>query len=148
MEAVIFVGLQGSGKTTFFKQQFFDTHLRVNLDMLRTRHREGIMFQACLDAKAKFVVDNTNTLREERDRYIQPSRQAKFKIIGYYFIPDVDDCIRRNAERKDKEPVPEKGIFGTKKQLQEPSFDEGFDELYQVEISRSDGSFQVRKIQR
>ncbi|HEY9753875.1 MAG TPA: hypothetical protein V6C97_01795 [Oculatellaceae cyanobacterium] len=85
---------------------------------------------------------------EERDRYIQPSRQAKFKIIGYYFIPDVDGCIRRNAERKDKEPVPEKGIFGTKKQLQEPSFDEGFDELYQVEISRGDGSFQVRKIQR
>lgn len=51
MEAVIFVGLQGSGKTTFFKEQFFDTHIRINLDMLRTRHREEIVFQACLEAK-------------------------------------------------------------------------------------------------
>lgn len=148
MEAVIFCGLQGSGKTTFFKQTFFDTHVRINLDMLRTRHREKTMLQACLEGKAKFVVDNTNTLRTEREQYILPAKEARFKILGYYFIPDVDGCVRRNANRADKEPIPEKGIFGTKKQLQEPTFDEGYDELYHVEISAVDGSFQVRKIER
>ncbi|HWE94100.1 MAG TPA: hypothetical protein VG269_09070 [Tepidisphaeraceae bacterium] len=43
MEAVIFCGVQGSGKSTFFRERFFDTHLRLNLDMLRTRHR-GTLF--------------------------------------------------------------------------------------------------------
>jgi len=37
MEAVIFVGLQAAGKSTFYRERFFDTHVRINLDMLRTR---------------------------------------------------------------------------------------------------------------
>lgn len=147
MEAVIFCGLQGSGKTTFFKQKFFDTHVRINLDMLRTRHREKTLFQACLEGKAKVVIDNTNTLRTEREQFIVPAKEAHFKVLGYYFIPDVARCVSRNATRSDKEPIPEKGIFGTKKHLQEPMFDEGFDELYHVEISAEDSSFQVRRIE-
>ena len=60
MEALIFVGLQASGKSTFYKERFFTTHLRINLDMLRTRHRERLLIGACLEAKQPFVVDNTN----------------------------------------------------------------------------------------
>jgi predicted kinase len=40
MEAVIFVGIQASGKSTFYCQRFFATHMRISLDMLRTRRRE------------------------------------------------------------------------------------------------------------
>ena len=40
MDMVIFIGIQATGKSTFFQEQFADTHVRVNLDMLRTRHRE------------------------------------------------------------------------------------------------------------
>jgi len=147
MEAIILVGIQGSGKTTFFKEQFFETHIRLNLDMLRTRHRERLLFQACLDAKAKVVVDNTNTLRTERERYIMAARQAQFRIVGYYFVPDVQGCLRRNATRPGTASIPEKAILGTKKQIQEPSFDEGFDELYHVEILPDSSAFQVRKIE-
>ena len=39
MQAVIFIGIQGSGKTTFYRDRFFNTHFRINLDMLKTRHR-------------------------------------------------------------------------------------------------------------
>ena len=67
MEAVIFVGIQGSGKSTFFRDRFFDTHVRINLDMLRTRPREKIFLEASLEAKQKFVLDNTNLTREERE---------------------------------------------------------------------------------
>jgi hypothetical protein len=76
------------------------------------------------------------------------AKQARFRLVGYFFIPDVDGCVRRNANRNDKEPIPEKGLYGTKRQLQEPTFDEGFDELYHVEISPDDGSFRVREIER
>ena len=56
MEAVIFVGIQASGKSTFYKERFFDTHVRLNLDMLRTRHREKLLLRACLEGKQPFVL--------------------------------------------------------------------------------------------
>jgi predicted kinase len=36
MEAVIFTGLQATGKSSFFKERFFSTHVRISLDLLRT----------------------------------------------------------------------------------------------------------------
>ena len=70
MEAIIFVGIQASGKSTFYRERFFDTHLRINLDMLKTRYREQLILRACIEAKQPFVVDNTNPSVEERARYI------------------------------------------------------------------------------
>ena len=60
IEAIIFIGIQATGKSTFFQQKFFDTRVRINLDMLKTRNRERILLAACLDAKQPFVVDTTN----------------------------------------------------------------------------------------
>ncbi len=37
IEAVLFVGAPGSGKTSFFKERFFSTHVRISLDLLKTR---------------------------------------------------------------------------------------------------------------
>ena len=62
MEAVILIGIQATGKSTFYKEYFYDTHVRINLDMLKTRRREDILLQACIQAKQSFVVDNTNIL--------------------------------------------------------------------------------------
>jgi predicted kinase len=59
MNGIIFIGLQGSGKSTFFLQQFYKTHIRLSMDMLRTRYREKLLFQACLTAKQPVVMDNT-----------------------------------------------------------------------------------------
>ena len=146
MEIIIFMGLQGCGKTSFYKERFFETHVRLNLDMLRTRHREKVLFEACLGGKAKFVVDNTNTLISERQLYIPAAKKAAFKVIGYYFLPDVEGCLRRNAGRDDKFRVPDKAILGKRKQLQEPTFEEGFDELHHVEMVEHDGCFRVRAV--
>jgi predicted kinase len=63
MEAVIFCGIQGAGKSTFFKKHFFQTHVRISLDLLRTRHREKVFLTACLESGQRFVVDNTNPTR-------------------------------------------------------------------------------------
>jgi hypothetical protein len=32
MEAVIFIGIQGTGKSSFYLEQFFHTHVRINSD--------------------------------------------------------------------------------------------------------------------
>ena len=34
MEAVIFIGIQGTGKSSFYREQFFHTHVRINSDLL------------------------------------------------------------------------------------------------------------------
>src|SRR5436309_15387453 len=99
MEAVIFVGVQGSGKSTFYREHFFDTHVRINLDMLRTRHREQVLLAACLASKQPLVVDNTNPLPADRARYIGLAREAGFRGVAYFFETPLKDAIRRNNQR-------------------------------------------------
>ncbi len=142
MQAVIFVGIQASGKTAFFLERLFGTHVRINLDMLKTRHRERGLIRACLDLKQPFVVDNTNPTREDRRAYIDAARKAKFRVVGYYFQSMVDACIERNARRPEKQRAPEQAVRGTHSRLQVPTPEEGFDALYYVQID-PDGKFLV-----
>lgn len=85
MELILFIGIQAVGKSTFYQQRFFNTHIRINLDMLKTRHREQILVKACLAAQQPFIIDNTNVTRKERARYITLAKAAHFRVIGYYF---------------------------------------------------------------
>lgn len=48
MKGVIFIGLQASGKSSFFLKHFYKSHFRLNMDMLKTRHREKLLFNAWL----------------------------------------------------------------------------------------------------
>lgn len=135
MEAVIFVGIQGAGKSTFFQQRFFDTHVRINLDMLKTRYREQVFLSACILAKQPFVVDNTNVRAAERAKYILPAKEAGFRIVGYYFPVSVREAIGRNHKREGKKKIPVPGILGTQKRLQPPRRAEGFDQLFCVNVT-------------
>lgn len=142
MEAVLLVGIQGAGKSTFYRQRFFDTHVRINLDMLRTRSRERILFEACVRAQQPFVVDNTNVLTAERAVYIAPSRVAGFRVTGYFFVPDARGSIARNQTREGRQAIPVRGVLGTLKRLQPPRLDEGFDALYLVRTMPG-GQFEI-----
>src|SRR5918992_720778 len=127
MEAAILCGIQGSGKSTFCRERLFHTHVRINLDMLNSRHRETILLTACLNATQPFVVDNTNATTEERARYIAPSRAAGFRVVGYYFESNVREALLRNELRGPGQRVPDRGLYGTYGRLQPPSKREGFD---------------------
>jgi predicted kinase len=139
VEAVIFVGLQGAGKSTFYRERYFATHVRINLDMLKTRNRERRFLQTCIATQQRFVIDNTNLTRADRQVFIEAARQAGFRVIGYYFRSRVEDCLRRNAGRPAGQQVPERGILGAASRLQIPGRDEGFDELYYVRIDEGNG---------
>lgn len=141
METVVFTGVQGSGKSSFYKERFFSTHLRISLDLLRTRNRENRLLDVCLDIEQRIVIDNTNPTRDERGKYLALSREAGFRVVGYYFQSRIEECLRRNANRV--EQVPEVAILSTAKKLEIPSFDEGFDELWYVRIG--DGEFVVEE---
>ncbi len=132
MEAIIFIGIQGSGKSTFYQHCFFNTHIRINLDMLKSRHREKIFLQACLESQQRFVVDNTNPTVEDRQRYIIPAKAKGFQVIGYYFDVKLEDCQKRNVQRIAKQVIPFPGIVSTYKKMMFPIWTEGFDEIYIV----------------
>lgn len=99
MEAILLIGLQGAGKSSFFKERFFTTHVRISLDLLRTRYREQRLLSVCLETQQRFVIDNTNPTREERRKYIDAVTASGFAVIGYYFQSKVEDCRRRNSLR-------------------------------------------------
>jgi predicted kinase len=143
MEAVILIGIQGSGKSTFCRNRFYDTHVRISLDMLKTRHREALLLRACLEGKQKFVVDKTNITAADRRRYIVPAQDAGFSVIGYYFSSSLAEALARNRQRTGKSRIPDAGIAAMYKRLELPSIAEGFDRLYYVRITET-GEFIVK----
>ena len=142
MQAIIFCGIQATGKSTFYKQRFFNSHIRISMDLLRTRNREQRLLALCLDTQARFVVDNTNPTVAERGRYIEPAKQAGYHIVGYFFHSAAQPALARNRERAAPERVPDRGILGTRARLELPTYAEGFDELHYVRIGPA-GTFMV-----
>jgi predicted kinase len=132
MEAAIFIGIQASGKSHFYKERFFNSHVRISLDLLTTRHREALMLQLCLKTQQPFVIDNTNAKAEDRVRYIEPAKERGYRIIGYFFEPDIGEALKRNEMRSGPLRVPKPAIFATAKRLQRPMLQEGFHQLFLV----------------
>ena len=144
MEAVIFIGIQGSGKSSFYKERFFNSHVRINLDMLKTKYRQQLLVDACIAGKQPFVVDNTNVTEQGRAKFIDPAKAAGFRVVGYYFRSDVKAALLRNSRREGIARVPDKGLLGTYKRLQLPKREEGFDALYYVRVNEA-GEFVVEE---
>jgi predicted kinase len=142
MDLVLFIGIPASGKSTYYKQHFFHTHVRVNLDMLRTRHRERLLLDFSFKTRQPVVVDNTNVTLADRQPYIGLGKQHEFRVRGFYFQSYVKESIARNALRTGKERIPEIGIASKYSQLQLPALAEGFDELFYVRMQ--DNAFIVR----
>lgn len=135
VEAVLFIGIQGSGKTTFYRERLFDTHVRISRDMLKTRNRELLLVRACLAARQAFVVDDTNASKTTRADYVAAARAGGFRVVGYYFRTPLRTALARNRRRPPGQVIPVPGVLATFKRFQPPEWAEGFDELQLVEVS-------------
>lgn len=119
MEAIVLCGVQGSGKTTLYRDRFAATHEHVSLDVLGARAREAALIQAYLEAGRPFVVDNTNPTAADRARYIDAAREAGFKVVGYLV----------EGEGVSEHVGPGKAA-ATRRRFVRPAPEEGFDELW------------------
>ena len=131
-EAVIFIGLQGAGKTTYYKDHFAQTHEHISRDALRSVQAEAAALSDCLAARRSFVIDNTNATRAGRAALIQMAKAAGFEVRAYFFDVPVRTAIGRNNHRKDKKPIPVPAILRAAKHLQPPTLDEGFNHIETV----------------
>ncbi len=90
--------------------------------------------EACYATQSKFVVDNTNPSKAEREVIITMAKERHYQIVGYFFDTPVRDALARNEVRTGKDKIPLPGILGCYKKLELPQFAEGFDILYKVKI--------------
>mgnify|MGYP002781287389 CR=1 FL=1 len=116
-ELAILVGLQASGKSTFYRRHLAGTHVLVSKDLLRNNRRparrQAQLIAEALSAGRSVAVDNTSPTVELRKELIDLGRAHGATVTGYYFSAKLADCLARNAERTGKDRVPEVGIFAT-----------------------------------
>jgi predicted kinase len=147
LELVIFIGLQASGKSTFFRKYFAATHEHVSKDLMRNNkkpaRRQAQLIEAALQAGRCVVVDNTSPRVEDRTPLIELGNLYGARIVGYYFESKVSECRDRNQQRSGKAKVPDIAIYATIKKLVPPTYAEGFHQLFYVRMA-GDSEFQVQ----
>ncbi|HEX8825039.1 MAG TPA: ATP-binding protein, partial [Archangium sp.] len=147
MELVLFIGLQGSGKSSFYRERFAATHVHVSKDLWpNARKREARQRRLIAQALAEgrpVVVDNTNPRVEDREPLIAIGREHGARVVGYAFESDLEACLARNARRVGRARVGDKALHITSRNLRWPSYAEGFDELFHVRLD-PEGGFHVR----
>jgi predicted kinase len=149
MEAVILCGVQGSGKTALYRERFEATHVRISLDLLRTRAREAAFLRLCLETRMPFVVDNTNPTAAERARYIAPARAAGFTVCGYLVEVDFALAAGRNAGRAGRARVADAALRDAARRFVRPAPEEGFAELWHATAAAAaaaDGGWRIEPL--
>jgi predicted kinase len=143
VELIVFIGLQASGKSSFYRARFAATHIHVSMDNFRSnrnpRQRQLVLLEEALLAGQPVVIDNTNATAEERAPLIERGKVLGARVVGYYFESRLADCVERNRQRQGKACVPDVALYTTVKRLQRPTFGEGFDQLFHVRMDGNGG---------
>ncbi len=137
-ELALLVGLQASGKTSFYRKRLVGSHLLVSKDLMpnvrdRERRQRELVRRALLEGRS-VAIDNTNPTVESRAALIAIARELGARVVGYAFESDLAACLARNAAREDGARVPQVALYVTRRKLQPPTAAEGFDAIYRVRL--------------
>lgn len=139
MELVLFVGLQASGKSSFYRARLAATHELVSKDLMpnnpRPERRQRELIEAALARGTSVVVDNTNPTAAVRAPLIALGHSFGAEVVGYFFDTPLGVCLARNRQREGRARVPDIALFATRKTLRPPTLDEGFDRLFRVSLT-------------
>lgn len=145
----ILVGVQGSGKSTFYRHVLAPNHVLVSKDLLRNNRRrarrQSQLVEAYLAARTSVALDNTNATREIRRSLIELGRKWGALTVAYWLDATLSDCLRRNSHRDGNALVPDGIIVMTSRLLQPPDREEGFDLVHAVKIN-SDGTYDIQSM--
>jgi predicted kinase len=146
MELVVFVGLQASGKSSYFSSRYAGTHVHVSKDLFPRHTRDKSQRQLreveqALVTGRSVVVDNTNPRRADRKVLVEAGKRAGARVVAVHFVASVGEALRRNATREARARVPNVAIFTTARRMEPPAPEEGFDEIVRVRLG--EGGFSV-----
>ena len=134
LELVVFVGLQGAGKSTYYRDHFRETHVLVSKDLWpnsrNKERRQTEEIEAALSAGRSVVVDNTNPTAEVRARLIAQGKARGARLIAYGFDTPFEVATARNAAREGRARVPDVALGAVARVLALPTLGEGFDEVH------------------
>ena len=130
----MFIGIPATGKSSFYQERFAASHLRINRDMLKTAARTTSLFEWCLERKQSCVIDNTNTARAVRNRWISPAREKGVPVIGYFFESKLEGALERNSQREGGARIRDAGVRHHHSKLELPTLGEGFSSLFFVRL--------------
>jgi predicted kinase len=141
-QLIIFIGIQGSGKSSYYHRNFAATHVHVSKDLMKNVRnrdvRQSQMIEEAFAAGKPVVVDNTNPTPAVRAPLIALARKHGARVIAYVFDVPVKVAVARNRGREGKARVPDVVIYVTAKKLVPPKFEEGFDEIHVVAAELTD----------
>jgi predicted kinase len=148
LELVVFTGLQASGKTSFYRERFAETHVHISKDAWpnarRREERQRRLIAKHLSTGRSVVVDNTNPTPFEREPLIEIGRGFGALVQSYSFLVTMDEALCRNAGREGRARVPEIGIYSVARRLVAPGAGEGFDQMFEVTLAG--GRFEVTRL--
>ncbi|MDN0196536.1 AAA family ATPase [Streptomyces sp. S.PNR 29] len=144
----VLVGLQASGKTTFYEQCLRDRYSLVSKDLFprgarNKQARQMRLVAQELAAARSVAVDNTNPSPEEWRPLVEAGHTHGAVVVAYWFPPDLSGSLRRNATRTGRDRVPDVALHATLKRLRRPSPGDGFDAVLDVRFDGR-GGFEVR----
>ncbi|GAA4934127.1 hypothetical protein GCM10023237_65530 [Streptomyces coeruleoprunus] len=144
----VLVGLQASGKSTFYEQCLSERYGLVSKDLFprgarNKQRRQMRLVEDAVAAGRSVAVDNTNPSPEEWGPLLELAHAYGATVTAYWFPPDVTGSLRRNALREGRDRVPDIGVLATMKRLRKPSPDDGFDTVREVRFDGR-GGFDVR----
>ncbi|MFI8307796.1 AAA family ATPase [Streptomyces sp. NPDC085927] len=147
-DVAVFVGLQASGKSTFFDQRLSGRYTLVSKDLFprgarNKQRRQMRLVDEHLAAGRPVAVDNTNPSPREWTPLVELAHAHGATATAYWFPPDVSGSLRRNAAREGRARVPDIGVLATLGQLRKPSTEAGFDAVHEVRFDGR-GGFEVR----
>lgn len=146
------IGLPGSGKSTwcnriavFPRMLYLSTDIYIETSAALQEKTYNEVFQdeiknaekelqsdlkAYTECKASFVWDQTNLTKKSRAKKLKQI-PSFYRKIAVFFNTDYEKCLQVQKDRKDKN-VPENVMQSMYDNLEEPSLDEGFDEMWLV----------------
>lgn len=136
-EMVILVGFPASGKSFFSTSQLVPKgYIQINRDTLGTWQKCVAMCNKSLKENKSVVIDNTNTTKEQRERYISLAKKAGIPCRCFLFTASSYQCRHNERYRemvdKSHKPISEITMNSMRSKYEEPDTSEGFSEIVKI----------------
>lgn len=152
----VIVGLPGSGKSTWIKENVFDPKVRIlSTDNIIQDYADthGMTYNECFEDQigeatktffnsineavkdgVSFIVDRTNLNKKSRKRILDMIPDDYIKVCVYVTCEN-DICHEYRLQNRPGKTIPSRIVESMKKSFEMPTADEGFKSIVHIETA-------------